>query len=110
MKDLILNAIQWLKNVISTIIKGVLNFFTHVVKWFKSLNLNAHKDVPFIANADSEQFRQMLKKAPTKNVGIFQGVYDLDTDSISHYEYLEADDVDSQTSEVLGDGQLVVLK
>lgn len=42
-------------------------------------------------------------------MGIFAGVYNQDTDTISHIEYKEADQLDSQTRQVLGDEELVVL-
>jgi len=107
--NLILKALQWIKNVVSKIIIGVLRFATHVVNWFKNLNLDQHKDIPFIANSNSAEFKEMLKNAPVRNVGIFQGVYDEETDRISHCEYLAADSIDDQTRQVLGDEKLVVL-
>lgn len=51
----------------------------------------------------------MLQKAPTKNVGIFEGVYDEATDEIVENRFIEADALDPKTREVLGDEDLVVL-
>ncbi len=105
--DLIKAAISWLADIVRTIIRGVLNFFKEVVGWFKSLALDKNKHVPFVA--DAAQFKDMLKTAPEKNVGIFEGVYDEVDDEIVNNRYLEADEVDQKTKEVLGDEPLVVL-
>ena len=51
----------------------------------------------------------MLGRAPKKNVGIFQGVYNDQTDEIEHAEYIDADNIDSKTKDVLGRESLVVL-
>ncbi len=59
--------------------------------------------------ADAKAFKEMLKTAPTKNVGIFEGVYDETTDEIIANQFIEADAVDTKTKEVLGEEDLVVL-
>lgn len=100
-------AFRWLKNIVRKVIHGILNFATEVVNWFKSLFLDKNKHTPFIA--DAEQFKDMLKTAPTRNVGIFEGVYDEEADEIIANRYLEADKVDQKTKEVLGNESLVVL-
>ena len=51
----------------------------------------------------------MLQKAPVKDVGIFKGVYNEETDEITHNEYIEADALDQKTQQVLGKEELVVL-
>lgn len=105
--ELIRRAFQFIRDVISIIIHGVLNFFQAVVGWFKSLRLNPKKDIPFIANKES--FKEKLRSAPKKSVGIFEGVYSEDTDEISHIREVEADALDAQTRQVLGNEELVVL-
>ena len=102
-------AIAHIKNLVKRFIDGCLQFFKDVVNWFKSLKLNQKEDIPFIANANSKEFKQMLKQAPVKNVGIFQGVYNQETDEITHHEYIEADSVDEQTYETLKGEPIVVL-
>lgn len=62
---------------------------------------------PFIANAS--EFKEMLKTAPKKDVGIFEGVYNEETDEITANRYLDADEVDQKTKNVLGNESLVVL-
>lgn len=104
---LIKSAFQWLRRYISKIIAGILDFALYVVNYFKEKHLQKGKEVPFIANADS--FRDALHKAPTKNVGIFEGVYNEETNEIEHGRYLEADSIDARTRNVLGNEELVVL-
>ena len=77
MFESIINAIKaafrFIVNLVRKVIHGVLDFFREVVAWFKSLFLNPQEDTPFIA--DASEFKEMLKTAPKKNVGIFEGVY-----------------------------------
>lgn len=105
--SLIKNAFRFIRNLVKVIISGVFNFARNVVAWFKKINLDKEEDTLFMANAS--MFKEMLKTAPTKNVGIFQGVYNEETDEITHNQYLEADELDAKTREVLGDEPLVVL-
>ncbi|MEE1542697.1 MAG: hypothetical protein UF067_09535 [Paludibacteraceae bacterium] len=110
------DIISWIKNAISRlvgfikkVINGIFNFAKHMVSYFKNLNLNQEEQTPFIANANTPEFKQMLGCAPKKNVGIFQGVYNDQTEEIEHAEYIEADKIDSKTKDVLGRESLVVL-
>lgn len=111
MFESIINAIKaafrYIVNLVRKVIQGVLNFFKEVVVWFKSLNLNPQKDTPFIA--DASEFKEMLKTAPKKNVGIFEGAYNEEEDEIVSHRYLDADELDQQTKDVLGKESLVVL-
>lgn len=103
----ITSAFQWLRSFISKIIAGILDFTKYVVDYFRNKHLQKGKDVPFIA--DAETFKDALHKAPTKNVGIFEGVYNEETNEIEHGRYLEADSKDAQTRNVLGNEKIVVL-
>ena len=96
-----------LRDIFCYVIQGILNFVQHVVNWFKNLNLNPHEDVPFIAN--DEAFKEKLRNAPRKNVGIFEGVYNEEADEITNCRYLDADSMDAKTRETLGNESLVVL-
>lgn len=109
LKQFIKEAIGFIKQLFVRIINGVINFFNHVVGWFKSLSLNQQVDIPFVINAKDPQFKAMLKNAPVRNVGVFEGVYNEQTDEITHHEYLAADAIDSKTREVMGTESLVVL-
>lgn len=105
--DLIKGAINYIKNLVKKIITGIFNFIAHCVNWFKSLSLNKNKDVPFIANP--EQFKEMLRNAPVKNVGIFEGVFDEELNEITYNQNVEADALDEQTLKTLGQEAIVVL-
>lgn len=100
-------AFRYIVNLVRKVINGILNFAKQVVGWFKSLRLDPQKDTPFIA--DASEFKEMLKTAPKKNVGIFEGVYNEDADEITANRYLDADEVDQKTKDVLGNESLVVL-
>lgn len=106
--ELIKAAFRFIANIVRKVIRGILNFAREVVGWFRSLTLDKDKDTPFIANA--EQFKEMLKTAPTKKVGIFEGVYNEESDEITYNRYLDADEIDNKTKEVLGNEPLVVLQ
>lgn len=93
--------------MVRKVIRGVLNFAREVVDWFRSLNLNPQEDTPFIA--DASEFKEMLKTAPKKDVGIFEGVYNEEEDEIVSHRYLDADSLDARTKEILGKEPLVVL-
>lgn len=111
MFESIINAIKAafrnIVNLVRKVINGILNFAKEVVDWFKSLSLNPQKDTPFIA--DAEKFKDMLKTAPEKKVGIFEGVYNEETDEITAHRYLDADELDQKTKDVLENEPLVVL-
>ena len=95
------------KNFVKKVINGILNFFKEVVNYFKSLRLIKDKDIPFLANI--EQFKDMIKNAPVKNVGIFEATYNAETEEIENGRYLAADEVDEKTKEVLGNELVVKL-
>ena len=111
MFESIINAIKaafrYIVNLVRKVINGILNFAKEVVDWFKSLSLNPQKDTPFIA--DPEKFKDMLKTAPEKKVRIFARVYNEKTDEITAYRYLDSDELDQKTKDVLENEPLVVL-
>lgn len=113
MWDFIFDALEtlfdWIGEVVSIIIDGVIEMFTHVVQYFKGLRLRKNRDVPFIANENSEKFREMLHQAPVKDVGIFEATYNEDTNEIENYRSLEADELDPKIKNALGNEPLVVL-
>lgn len=109
--DSLINAIKgafrYIVNLVRRVINGVLNFVKVVVNWFRRLNLDPRKDTPFVA--DAKEFKDLLKTAPKKDVGIFEGVYNEDKDEITAHQYVDADSVDQQTKDVMGNDSLVVL-
>lgn len=88
-----------IRNFIVTVIHGILNFFKEVVGWFKKLRLNPNKHTPFIA--DAKRLKQLIHEAPEVNVGIFEGVYNEETEEIEHYREIKADNVDAETKRIL---------
>lgn len=107
MIDVICSALRFVRNVIHTIVQGVLRFVDYVLNWFKSLRLDPHTQTPFIA--DGNKIKDMIKSAPRKNVGIFEGVYDDEEDEITEHRYLDANSMDEKTKKTLGNEPLVVL-
>lgn len=105
--EAIKGAFRYIVNLVRRVIDGVLNFVKEVVNWFRRLNLNPQKDTPFVA--DAKKFKELLKTAPRKKVGIFEGVYNEDEDEITAHQYVDADSVDQQTKDVMGNESLVVL-
>ena len=99
--------LQRVKNFFRKIINGILNFMRDVASYFKGLRLRQGQHVPFIANR--EKFKEMLHNAPVKNVGIFTAVYNEETDEIENVQDLQADALDAQTKQVMGNEELVVL-
>lgn len=93
-------------NISIKAIDGCTNF-SDIVGWFKSLKLDKEKDIPFIA--DPNVFKGILKFEQKKNVALFIGVYDENSDKIIHSQIIEADELDQKTLEVLGTEKLVVL-
>lgn len=106
--EVIKAAFRFIANIVRKVISGVLNFAREVVGWFRGLLLDRKKDTPFLAAG--EQFKELLKTAPTKNVGIFEGVYNEEADEITANRYLDADEIDDRTKRVLGNESLVVLQ
>ena len=97
---------EWKIEFETVSIEGCLNFL-EVVNWFKTLKLDKNKHVPFVAKASA--MKDMLSIQPTKKESLFVGVYDGEKDEIVHAKFIEADELDAKTSEVLGNEDLVVL-
>lgn len=102
------NFIEMVKGMIKTIVIAIVNFKNQVVNWFKNLPLIKGRHIPFISQR--EDFRTMLKNAPRKKCGIFEGVYDEQTDAISNLQYIAADQLDAQTKQYLGNEPIVILE
>lgn len=102
--------ISYAANLIRKVINGVLNFLKNIVAYFKNMPwLQRGRHTPFIADTNNPQFKAMLKQAPVKNAGIFEAVYDEQTDEVEEGQLVEADALDTRTRETLGNEPLVVL-
>ena len=83
MLDLIFEALdsffEFVGEIISWIIDGIISLIEHVVDYFKGLKLRKGRDIPFIADENHQKIRQLIKQAPQKNVGITKSpwIYDL---------------------------------
>lgn len=107
--DAIKSVASFIAGLVRTIINGILNFVDHVVKYFKNLPLIKGRDIPFIADANKKEFVDLIKSAPTKNVGIFEATLNEETEDIENMRWLEAKEVDEKTKNVLGNEPIVVL-
>ena len=104
-------------------IDGTLSF-EDIVSWFKGLNLERGKDIPFICLADKfqdlikEKFNLNVEKtespfdtlnANDKKARLVLGVYNEKSNALSHLTLLESDQLDEKTLQVLGDESMVLL-
>lgn len=90
------------------IIQGTLDFHSVVVLWFKSLKLNPQKDIPFVTSFDANP-KLWCGYRPSKAICIAVGVFSEKLDEVIHFQVVEADAMDAQLKQVLGNEELVVL-
>jgi len=107
--DFIFNAIEAIVDFVIDVIEGIFDFLRECVNYLKSFVTSKQRDVPFIADANKPAFKALLANAPKKNVGIFEGVYDNETDEIKGARYVAAEELDAQTKQTLGQESLVIL-
>lgn len=117
LKSAILSALRWIKEFFRKVINGILNFARDIVAWYRRRGLKQGEDIPFILRAES--FKELIKNAPVKDVGIFSneqknvcvmsGIYNEETDEITDNQIIEADSLDAKTREVLGNEEIVIL-
>lgn len=104
----VVNFAKRLWNAIKRIFVAIVRLFREVVDYFKRMILDPQKDKPFIGKLD--QLKEAIKNAPTKDAGIFRGVYNEATDEIEKFDIVEAKEIDAETSNLMGNDALVVLK
>lgn len=99
------------KKFVVTIIAGVLDFASEIINWFRGLCLDPKKQTPFIV--DANRMQELIKEAPVVDCGIFEGVYNEETNKIDHYKEIQADSLNPRAREVLDqasdDNPIVVL-
>ncbi len=88
-------------------IDGKLDFHNDVIDWFKKKSLQKGRHDPFIG--DKDKFKDMLEQTLVKDVGLFMGIYDRQTDEITDMVVVVADEIDAKTKEMLGNEPLVIL-
>lgn len=99
--------IEKVKGIIKNIIAKIVNFAKQIKEWFLNLPLIKGRHIPFLTKKN--EIKEMIKNAPVRNIGIFEGVYDEQTDEITEARYIAADEMDEDTRKVLGNEDLVVL-
>ena len=77
---------------------------TDVVAWFRSLNLDQKKNIPFVMRVADNVPGEVKSSKP-----ILLGVYDKNADEIAKALLIEGDAWDQQLTEVIGNETLVVL-
>lgn len=105
--SLIFGAVAAVAKFVIRVIIGVLNFVKNILEKFCNRYLNPNIHTPFMGNAHA--IKGMLKNAPVRNVGIFTGLYNHQTEQIEELEVEEADQMDQKTKKVLGNEPLVIL-
>ncbi len=103
------NFFRMIGRAIKRLVIRAIQFVRHIVGWFKSLALNPREDTPFII--DAERMHEMLGEAPVVDCGIFEAVYNDETQTITHHRLIETDELDDRTEELLETSQngIVVL-
>ena len=97
--DAIANLIRKIGRALKKIIIRFINFVRDIVNWFKKLNLNQETDTPFIF--DASKMQELINDAPIVDCGIFEGVYNEETNMISHHRLIETEEVDPYTQDLL---------
>lgn len=109
---------NWLKNAAKSFWNGVkrlwravVDFVANVYTYFKNLRLIRGKHKPFIGQLDMlDKLKDGINNAPERPVGgIFEGVYNQETNEIEHFQIIESNHLDAKTKEILGNDPLVVL-
>lgn len=103
------NFFRMIGRALKRLVIRFIQFSKHVVTWFKQLSLNPQEDTPFVV--DAERMSELLHDAPVVDCGIFEGVYNEETNTITHHRLIEAEDLDEQTESILSRSEngLVVL-
>lgn len=106
-------AIEYVFNYLIETVKkyfvAVLNFMAHVVNYFKNLNLDPNKQTPFVM--DAKKLKEMIHNAPVVNCGVFEAVYNENTEELESYRHISSNQLDAQTRDILSKDEdgLVVL-
>lgn len=115
-----MGTIQTVSNAISNFFRKIgralKRFFTklieliaHIREYFRNLRLDPTEDSPFVV--DAGKMHELFEGSPKVNLGIFEGVYNEETNSITHHRLIEAEKLDDKTQDLLSrtDNGLVVL-
>ena len=113
--------VEKLKSYEEKNVEGELTLST-VVEWFKSLNLDSKKDVPFICKGSvvAELVKTYFKsqniqglpasiEEKADKVVVFCAVFDEKNDQIVNGVFISADSLDAELLKLLADNEVVVL-
>ncbi|MCI5776151.1 MAG: hypothetical protein MR215_00730 [Bacteroidales bacterium] len=88
MVDLIVTVVSWVENVVG---------------WFKKLKLDKKRHIPLII--DMKTLRKQLDNAPViEGSGVFEAVYDEQTDEMVAHNTIKANSLDRKTQDALNQG------
>ena len=93
-------------------IEGELKL-SQITDFLKSLDLKQGRDIPFVAKADCEEFKNMFHTSfPSKEgyISLFVGAYDEKTNSLTKHKLLHAKAIDAELQELLQNDHLIVLQ
>lgn len=110
MWDFILDCVRALRNWVVDMIVAVVDWFEHVIGWFKKLKLKKDRHIPFIV--DAKRLSSQLQNAPRiPDSGVFEAVLDEQEGEITAHNTIQANRLDRKTRGALDQSEdgLVVL-
>ncbi len=103
MWEFILDCLRSLRDWVVDLIVTVVSWVENVVGWFKKLKLDKKRHIPFII--DMKTLRKQLDNAPViEGSGVFEAVYDEQTDEMVAHNTIKANSLDRKTQDALNQG------
>lgn len=96
---------------ITVIIDAVVDFFSNVVEYFRSLNLKEELHTAFIMSTrkTSKNPFSSLISDELSGKGVLEGVYNKATGNIDSLRYIGGEGVDEKTENIINDNPIVIL-
>jgi hypothetical protein len=80
-----------------------------IASYFRTLGVIKGVDVPFISSTDNEKLKRIIiPDTPSDKKSIIVGVYNEQTEKVSHLKMIIADDIDSEIENALSKGFVVL--
>lgn len=97
---------------VTVIIQAVVDFFSNIVEYFKSLNLKKNLQTAFVMSTEKSAMNPLAVLVPEglEGKGVIEGVYNNVTDNIESLRYIGGEGVDEKTESLIKDNPIVVLK
>ena len=103
MWEFILDCLRSLRDWVVDLIVTVVSWVENVVGWFKKLKLDKKRHIPF--TIDMKTLRKQLDNAPViEGSGVFEAVYDEQTDEMVAHNTIKANSLDRKTQDALNQG------